>query len=257
MKRRKFTCIDDDLLPVLGSDACVILAKVEAFCGDGDECQISMQWLADLLGVSYNTIKTLCAKLREYGFINYAGGGAGRGCKTIFKKVSNFDTLKGVLGIKKDAEKVSNFDTMNINKNIIIPPTEVDKNIKKRTHARTLPTTKKEELMKEFAEFWAAFKPEGFDHEKEGCERQWLNMSDELRTDILNNLRGGKCKQRKTRPNPHWFLHDYKPMSPNLLPKGARLTRDQYYEKFGSDEVRPGWRFYKPAGYERYIFERV
>lgn len=256
MKRRKFTCIDDDLLPVLGSDACVILAKVEAFCGDGDECQISMQWLADLLGVSYNTIKALCAKLREYGFINYAGGGAGRGCKTTFKKVSNFDTLKDVLGIKKDAEKVSNFDTMNINNNII--SLRGNNNIK-RTLARTQtpPLEKDENVMIQFEEFWQAFKPEGFDHERESCERQWLNMSEELRADVLKNLRGGRCKQRKAKSNPHWFLHDYKPMSVQLAKPGTRLTREQYYEKFGSDEVRPGWRFYKPAGYERFIFEKV
>lgn len=248
--------ISDELSEVHPALA-IIAAKVWSFCGDADECQISRDYLCRVCGrITKDTLNKHILTLQAMGYIEYKHGG-GRGNMSTFKKGEKLALLYSKKGRKKPQKKGEKLAPIKYNKNIIIPPTEVDKNIKKRTHVRTLPTTKKEEIMKEFAEFWAAFKPEGFDHEKEGCERQWLNMSDELRTDILNNLRGGKCKQRKTRPNPHWFLHDYKPMSPNLLPKGARLTRDQYYEKFGSDEVRPGWRFYKPAGYERYIFERV
>ena len=247
--------ISDELSEVHPALA-IIAAKVWSFCGDGDECQISRDYLCRICGrITKDTLYKHISTLQEMGYIEYKSG-IGRGNVSTFKKGEKLALLYNEKGRKKPSKKGEKLALKNINNNII--SLRGDNNIK-RTLARTQPPPleKDENVMIQFEEFWQAFKPEGFDHERESCERQWLNMSEELRADVLKNLRGGRCKQRKAKSNPHWFLHDYKPMSVQLAKPGTRLTREQYYEKFGSDEVRPGWRFYKPAGYERFIFEKV
>lgn len=66
--------------------------------------------------------------------------------------------------------------------------------------------------------------------------------------DTINNGRAGARESFKRKIN----IGD----TPKTPRKGTRLTRDQYYALFGDDAVRAGWRFYKPDGYERFIYEK-
>lgn len=45
--------------------------------------------------------------------------------------------------------------------------------------------------------------------------------------------------------------------TPVLPRKGTRLSRDKYYVLFGDDIPREGWRYWKPEGYERFIYEKL
>lgn len=63
-----------------------------------------------------------------------------------------------------------------------------------------------------------------------------------------NNMRAGARESLRRKSN----IGD----TPKTPRKGTRLTRDQYYTLFGDDMVRTGWRFYRPDGYERFIYEK-
>lgn len=66
--------------------------------------------------------------------------------------------------------------------------------------------------------------------------------------DTKNNMRAGARESLRRKSN----IGD----THKTPRKGTRLTRDQYYTLYGDDMVRTGWRFYRPDGYERFIYEK-
>ena len=69
-----YTKVYDDLLPMVGGDAAVIYGKVLAFCGEDDHCTITLQYLADLLGVSEDTVRRHIKRLQNCHLIEYQCG---------------------------------------------------------------------------------------------------------------------------------------------------------------------------------------
>lgn len=66
--------------------------------------------------------------------------------------------------------------------------------------------------------------------------------------DIINNKRAHARED---------FINKDNSAASRAPRKGKRLTRDEYYNMYGDDIVREGWRFWKPQGYTRFIYEKL
>lgn len=223
------------LIRVLDTDLAVLAATIADMCShteDGTK-EISLEYLSTIHGISKRTLQRQLQKLQQLQVIVYDSG-LGKGNYGKFLKGDNFDTFCGIKGDKNgtlsENQKVTKI-VIKGDKNGTLINKDIITGGDAHAYARTPETSPQEKLINvmqgdtpcdprkntkrmndsnkfPFDTFWAAFKPASeFDYERESCERQWSLMSDMLREDILKTLRN--CKRHK--PNPHWFLHDYKP----------------------------------------------
>lgn len=254
--RGQFTIVYDDLSEQVGSVGAQIIGKVLALSDEQGEARIPMEYLCRITKLSYNTIKDCLNTLQREGYIEYETH-KGRGSVMSVRKLSKIDTFIPEKTIKKPRKKVSKFDDLlhiNYTKKYKIdnPCACAHTNQSKKNNNQSV------SIMSQFEQFWQAFffgayaKYEADQAVlKERCRRAFEIMSEQRRAALLKDIRAGK-RYDKT----HyvlWYIQNYE----SELKKGTRLTRDQYYAKFGDDQVRDGWKFWKPQGYERYIFERV
>ena len=117
-----YTKVYDDLLPMVGGDAAVIYGKVLAFCGEDDHCTITLQYLADLLGVSEDTVRRHIKRLQNCHLIEYQCGRGKSKAGRFYKVAKILPYNNTAKGCKNAAQKVaklqgSNNKNNNINNN--------------------------------------------------------------------------------------------------------------------------------------------
>lgn len=242
--------IPDDLVSALAgdTDAALLACKLGTFADEKGAIFVSFSYIANLWNwKDERRVKKAANKLSVLQIWHYKKGD-GRGHISEWVKGANYDTfvtLKRVQNLQIKGTK-----NAPINKDII---NKGGGRARVSASSASKPSTLKKEVMEDFDKFWTGYKPaKDYEHERGACERLWSLMSPELRAEIIT-----VCKRAKGNKNPYWWMRDYTPKRPENLRKGVRLTREEYYAKFGSDEVRAGWRFYKPDGYERFIFEKI
>lgn len=251
----QFTIVYDELSEQVGSVGAQIVGKVLALSDEQGEAHIPLEYLARITRTSLNTLRNEIRILQTMGYIEYVKGD-GRGHASVFKKGAKIEPFTGEKGCKKRAKKGAKIEPIKYNIKYKIDD-------KKRASARINQSKKNNNnqsvsIMSQFEQFWQGFffgAYAKYEAEqavlKERCRRAFEIMSEQRRAALLKDIRSGK-RYDKT----HyvlWYIQNYE----SELKKGTRLTRDQYYAKFGDDQIRNGWKFWKPQGYERYIFERV
>lgn len=245
-----YTIVSDNLCAIVGADAAIIAGKVVSMCGDSEQCEISLKYLADILGVSIDQVRRYINKLHTLGYIEYIPRN-GRGFLPIFKKGANMLPFIAEKGCKNAAKKVAKMQPNNINNNIVCLDNA-------HAHISNKQNKQTEKEMDSFDIFWQAFffgSYAQYEREqnayKERARAVWAMMSDAAKEACIKELRNGKRYDKTTYVV--FYLQNYEAG----VRKGTRLTRDQYYAKFGDDLPREGWRFYKPEGYERFIYEKL
>lgn len=203
-------------------DGAVILAKVIAFCGNDDECQISQLWLASIMGVSKDTIRRALAKLQNLGFIEYEiRHGAGNMTKIKKgsklqpflndKKVAKCDLKRLQNATKKGSKMLPNNNKNNNNKIIVC----------NNAPARVTD--------KQFLRFWELFAAdEKHQGEKQRAAEVWSQLDDAARADILDGLSRNDRQRRENgtqQLSPFLYLKDYAPNRNNIYSRSAIYTK--------------------------------
>lgn len=250
MSDKPYIVYYEALSEVIGFDGAAICSKVLSMANDKGEAEISLLYLCKIGHMTKGTLKRLLLRLQNSGYISFETS-TGKGHLTKFVKGSNLIPFEHAQkGTKCVAKRVQNeplkIDNINRYKD----------RYDKRACARI--NQSKEKFMNLFEQFWQAFffgTYAQYEDEqltlKERCAKVFALMPETKRAALIKDMAAGK-RYDKT----HyvlWYLQHYEPG----VKKGTRLTRDQYYAKFGDDLPREGWRFYKPAGYERFIYEKV
>ena len=249
MNDKSYIVYYEALSEAIGFDGAAICSKVLAYADENGEAYMSLQYLCKIGHMTKGTLKRLLTGLQNLGYISFETS-TGKGHLTKFVKGSNLIPFEHAQkGTKCNAKRVQNEPLKINNKN------KIDR-YDKRACARI--NQSKEKFINLFEQFWQAFffgTYAQYEDEqltfKERCAKVFALMSETKRAALIKDMAAGK-RYDKT----HyvlWYLQHYEPG----VKKGMRLTRDQYYAKFGDDLPREGWRFYKPEGYERFIYEKV
>lgn len=244
--------VTDELIQLVGFDAAVLACRLPAFEKDG-QVTVSIAFLADMWNVDKRTILAAATRLRDAGIWEYETR-HGRGLSTLWKKGANFATFiqpkKVQILHKKGTKNVpNNKDTIKNNNHRVMV---------KDAHTRVTNPTSKEKIMTDFEQFWQAFFFGSY-AQYETQQRAYYDraatlfetLSDDKRAALLRDIKAGKRYDKS-----HyvlWYIQNYQPGDR----RGLRLTRDQYYRRFETDAVLDGWRFYKPEGYDRFIYEKL
>ena len=222
MTERTYTYVIDELMQQVQPDGAVILAKVIAFCGDGDECQLSQQWLASVMGVSKDTIRRALAKLQNLGFIECEIR-CGAGNMTKIKKGSKLQPFADDKKVAKCNLKRSQNATKKGSK---LQPNTNNKNNNKIIVCNNAPTRV---IDKQFLVFWDLFAAdEKHQEEKDRAAEVWSQLDDTAHADILDGL---KHNDRQRRDNgtqqlsPFLYLKDYTPTRNNIYSRSAIYTK--------------------------------
>ena len=199
-----YTKIIDELLPVIGADAAVIVGKVIAFSGEQGECSMSLQYLADLFGTSTDTIRRHVKRLNALGYIVYKEG-RGKGNCSTFQKGAKLLPYEPSKRVQNCAQKVADLQPINNNKNNMVSTT---------AHTRVTDQQKKRSFnMEDFNLFWNGFAPrKEYQAERERCEEKWRYMPQEMRTAIINELRQGIKRKNRSGfyyKSPYLYLNDF------------------------------------------------
>lgn len=238
--------VPDELVPIVGSDAALMSARLQAFMQMSQDgvARLPMQSLCGFWNWNEQKVRRVLKTLCDNGIIE-RDVRHGRGDVCAYKKGIKNDTFYMdkkvsnliIKGIKNDT--FSNIDIKNRNK----------KN--KGAHARACNAPAPQDMKDFLKTFWAAYgAPVQYDHEKEGCACLWALMHPRLQADVLQYLRTHK---RPTK-NPLFFLKYYKSSNPAFAPIGTILTRDEYYRHYGHDLPTDGYKFEKPDGYDVFVF---
>lgn len=234
-----YTIVSDGLCAVVGADAAIIAGKVVSMCGENEQCEISLKYLSDILGVSIDQVRRYISKLQALGYIEYIPRN-GRGILPIFKKGANMQPFMSKKGSKNAAEKVAKMQPNNIDNNIIVC---LD-NAPARTLNKQNKQTKKK-IMEDFNIFWQAFffgsyakyerEQEAY---KERAQSVWSLMTDAARESCIKELRNGKRYDKTTfvvyylqhyqEPLRIWYDGD-SDLTPQLV---GQLVRLKYKERW-------------------------
>lgn len=226
--------VPDNLVQIVGgmkyAGVALLAIRLNAFA-EGDEARVSIPKLCEIYSCSVNTIKEYARRLAMLD-IWHLKTIHGRGNIAVWKKGSKFDTFTtlkqsnfdGFITVENHqtlTKKPSNFDGYNIDYNIedggrarvrASEPSPKEKLLIVQGDTpcdpRKISTRMNDSNKFPFEKFWTAFKPAPeYEYERESCEQQWALMSDNLRENVLKTL----SSRRRHKPNPHWFLFDYKP----------------------------------------------
>ena len=249
----------DDLIKMTDPLAALLACKLNTFADEKGAVFVSFSFLANLWGQDERKLIKAAKKLSVLEIWHYKSGD-GRGHVTEWIKGANYDTFVAlergrILQIKVAKIAPNNKDIIKID-NQRVCTRKINQSKRGLTNAGDTPAPP--EVMEQFEQFWQAFffgSYAKYEKEqsayKERAASVWYYLQEEKRTRLLSDIRAGK-RYDKT----HfvlWYIQHYEPG----VKKGTRLTREQYYMKFGDDAVRDGWRFYRPEGYERFIFEKL
>lgn len=181
----KFTYFLDELSFELGAEKATICAKVWFFCGDADECTISMDYLCRLLRKDdERSVKRLIKELCDEGYIEYIPR-YGRGVLPLYKKGAKLATFFDEKGYKNCIKKGTK-----------IAP--IKYNLKYKKNNNKLLLKKEDNDMVTFEQFWQAFfygSYAKYEHVqsayKEAAQAVWSLMPKEKQEACLAELRKG------------------------------------------------------------------
>lgn len=253
MKTNTYTYgVTDELIQLVGFDAAVLACRLPAFEKDGKIC-VSFEFLATLWNVDSRTIKAAARRLQNEDVWTFKAG-SWKGSPTEWLKGTKFDTFIHSqrvqnLRVKGTKNVPNNKDTIKNNNHRVMV---------KDAPARVTNPTSKEKIMTDFEQFWQAFFFGSY-AQYEAQQRAYYDraatlfetLSDDKRAALLRDIKAGKRYDKS-----HyvlWYIQNYQPGDR----RGLRLTRDQYYRRFETDAVLDGWKFYKPEGYDRFIYEKL
>lgn len=179
-----FTYFLDELSFELGAEKATICAKVWFFCGDNEECTISLDYLCRLTHRDERTLKGMIQELQNEGYIEYTPR-FGRGACPVFKKGYKIASFF-------DKKRVQNCTKKGTN----LPPKNINKIYKKNNNKLLL--KKEDNDMATFEQFWQAFfygSYAKYEHVqsayKEAAQAVWALMPEEKREACLAELRKG------------------------------------------------------------------